>query len=152
FGGVRTFTLLGGLAGLAGWLTTQNRTALAVVLAVGAVALVISGYVAASAREVDATTEAAGLIVLAAGLVAGIGWLTLSSATVAVTVFLLAEKSTVHELVRRLDDAELRAAARFAVMAVVVLPLLPPGPFGPFGGVKPRALWLVVLLFTGLSF
>jgi uncharacterized membrane protein (DUF4010 family) len=152
FGGVRTFTLLGGLAGLAGWLTTQDRTGIAIVLVAGAVALIVAGYVAASTREIDATTEAAALVVVAAGVVAGTGWIALASATVAVTVLLLVEKSKLHELVRRVDDEELRAAARFAVMAVVVLPLLPPGPFGPFGGIKPRALWLVVLLFTGLSF
>src|SRR5262245_54670891 len=76
FGGVRTFTLLGGIAGLAGWLTTQDRTGIAVALVAGAVALVIAGYVAASAREIDATTETSALIVIAAGVVAGIGWLT----------------------------------------------------------------------------
>jgi uncharacterized membrane protein (DUF4010 family) len=54
--------------------------------------------------------------------------------------------------VARIDDDELRAAARFAVMAVVILPLLPEGPFGPWGGIRPRALWLLVLFFTGLSF
>ena len=64
FGGVRTFTLLGGSAGLAGWLTTLNLTGLAIVVAGGAVALVVSGYVAASHREIDATTEAAALIVI----------------------------------------------------------------------------------------
>jgi uncharacterized membrane protein (DUF4010 family) len=46
----------------------------------------------------------------------------------------------------------MRAAARFAAMAVVVLPLLPEGPFGPLGGVRPRELWALVLLFSGLSF
>jgi uncharacterized membrane protein (DUF4010 family) len=35
---------------------------------------------------------------------------------------------------------------------VVILPLLPEGPFGPFGGVRPRLLWMLVLLFSGLSF
>ena len=152
FGGVRTFTLLGGVAGFAGWLTTLGLTSVALVLVGGAVALVIAGYVAASSREIDATTEAAALVVIAAGLAAGIGWLTLASGAVAVTVLLLVEKSRVHELIGRVDDAELRAAARFAVMAIVVLPLLPEGPVGPLGGIRPRALWLVVLLFTGLSF
>ena len=152
FGGVRTFTMLGGLAGLSGWLATLNLTGFAVVLAAGAVALIIAGYVAASRVDVDATTEAAALIVVAAGVAAGLGSLALASGVVAVTTLLLVEKSRLHALVAKLDDAEMRAAARFGVMAVVILPLLPEGPIGPFGGFKPRALWLLVLFFTGLSF
>jgi uncharacterized membrane protein (DUF4010 family) len=152
FGGVRTFTLLGGVAGLAGWLTTLHLVGLAVVLASGAVSVVIAGYLAASRRDVDATTEAAALVVIGAGLVAGLGWIAVASGVVAVSTLLLVEKSQLHALVGRIDDDELRAAARFGVMAIVVLPLLPEGPFGPFGGIRPRGLWLLVLFFTGLSF
>jgi uncharacterized membrane protein (DUF4010 family) len=152
FGGVRTFTLLGGVAGLAGWLTTLHFAGLGIVLTAGAVSLVVSGYIAASRREVDATTEAAALVVIAAGLAAGVGWVALASGIIAVCALLLVEKSQLHALVGRIDDEELRAAARFGVMAVVILPLLPEGPIGPFGGIKPRELWLLVLFFTGLSF
>ncbi len=152
FGGVRTFTLIGGIAGLAGWLTTLNLAGLAIVLTAGAVALVVSGYVAASRREIDATTEAAALVVIGAGLAAGVGWLALASGIIAVSTLLLVEKSRLHALVGRVDDEELRAAARFGVMAIVILPLLPEGPIGPFGGIRPRELWLLVLFFTGLSF
>jgi uncharacterized membrane protein (DUF4010 family) len=152
FGGVRTFTLIGGIAGLAGWLTTQHLAGLAIVLTAGAVALVVSGYVAASRRGIDATTEAAALVVIGAGLAAGVGSSALASGIIAVSVLLLVEKSRLHALVGRVDDEELRAAARFGVMAIVVLPLLPEGPIGPFGGIRPRDLWLLVLFFTGLSF
>lgn len=130
----------------------MHFTGLAIVLASGSVALVIAGYVAASRHEIDATTEAAALVVIAAGLAAGIGWLALASGVIAITTLLLVEKSELHALVEHVNDEELRAAARFGVMAVVILPLLPEGPFGPFGGVRPRELWLLVLFFTGLSF
>jgi uncharacterized membrane protein (DUF4010 family) len=152
FGGVRTFTLLGGLAGLAGWLATRGWPGIAIVLLSGAVAVVVAGYMAASRREVDATTEVAALVVIAAGALAGIGWLAIASGAVAIAALLLVEKSRLHAFVGRLDDEELRAAARFAVMAIVILPLLPEGPLGPFGAVKPRELWLLVLFFAALSF
>jgi uncharacterized membrane protein (DUF4010 family) len=151
-GGIRTFSLIGGLAGLAGYLATVGLTGIAVVLVAGPVALVIAGYVAASRHDVDATTEAAALVVIAAGFLAGTGGLALASGIIAVTALLLVEKSHLHTLVSRIADEELRAAARFGVMAVVVLPLLPEGPFGPLGGVKPRELWLLVLFFSGLGF
>src|SRR5262249_30718640 len=102
--------------------------------------------------EGDGTTEVAALVVLAAGLLAGVGELKLASAIIAVTTLLLIEKSRLHAMVARLDDTTLRAAIRFAVMGVVILPLLPPGPLGPLGGIRPRQLWALVLLFSGLSF
>ena len=152
FAGLRTFTLLGTVAGVSGWLWNEGLTAPAAILLGGAVAIVAAGYAAASRHDVDGTTEVAALVVLAAGLLAGAGAFRLASGIVAGASLLLVEKSRLHALVRRLDDSGLRAAARFAVMALVVLPLLPEGPYGPLGGVRPRELWALVLFFSGLSF
>jgi uncharacterized membrane protein (DUF4010 family) len=152
FGGIRTFTLLGGLGGLSGWMAATGLGALAAVLLGGAVALVAAAYIAASRTDIDGTTEAAALIVLAAGALAGAGSLTLASAVVAGTAVLLLEKTRLHALVTRIDDAALRASARFAALACVILPLLPSGPFGPFDAIRPRELWALVLFFSGLSF
>lgn len=152
FAGIRTFTLLGGMAGVAGWLWTFGYHAVAIVLLAGATALVVAAYIAASRRVIDGTTEVAALVVLSAGVLAGTGYLVLASAIVAITTLLLVEKSWLHAMIARIDDAGLRAGARFAVMAIVILPLLPDGPYGPLGGVRPRQLWLFVLLFSGLSF
>jgi uncharacterized membrane protein (DUF4010 family) len=152
FGGIRTFTMLGAVAGLIGWLWNNGVRAPAGILLAGAVAIVVVGYVAASRRDVDATTEVAALVVLAAGVLAGTGAFRLASGIIAVTCLLLVEKSRLHALVQRMDDTGLRAAARFAVMALVVLPLLPEGPYGPSGGIQPRAVWALVLFFSGLSF
>ena len=74
------------------------------------------------------------------------------AAIIAFTTLLLVEKSRIHGMVRRLDDASLRAAARFAVMAVVILPILPQGPYGPWGGIEPRYPVDLVLFFSGLNF
>ena len=152
FGGARTFTLLGALAGMSGWLWTQQFQALSSILLVGAVALVTVAYLSVSRRDVEATTEVAALVVLAAGVAAGMGRWALAGAVIAVSTMLLVEKSRIHELAQRLDDTSMRAGVRFGVMAIVILPLLPEGPFGPWGGVRPRTLWLMVLLFSGLSF
>ena len=152
FAGIRTFTLLGLQAGIAGWLWSNGPRALATVLIAGGAALVVAAYAAASRIEVEGTTEVAALVVLATGVVAGMGELKLASAAIALTTLLLIEKSRLHAMATRLDDATLRAGFRFAVMAVVVLPLLPDGPFGPWGGVRPRQLWTLVLFFCGLSF
>lgn len=152
FGGIRTFTMLGGLGGLVGWLSTGGLVPLAVVILAGAAALIVAGYAAASRVDVDGTTEVAAIVVLAAGTLSGSGQVALGSAVVAVTVLLLLEKTRLHALVKSIDDAALRASARFAALACVILPLLPQGPYGPFGAVRPRELWSLVLFFSGLSF
>jgi uncharacterized membrane protein (DUF4010 family) len=152
FAGLRTFTLLGGLAGMSGWLWLIDMRAAGAVLLAAAAALVVAGYVAASRSDVDGTTEAAALVVLAAGVLAGANYVRLASMVIAITALLLAEKSRLHAAVSRIDAVSLLAGFRFAVMAVVILPVLPEGPFGPWGGIRPRELWILVLFFTGLNF
>jgi uncharacterized membrane protein (DUF4010 family) len=152
FGGIRTFALLGGLAGIAGWLWYDGNHVASAVLLSAAALLVVVAYSAVMRRDIDGTTEVAALVVLAAGFLAGAQHLEMASAIVAITVLTLVEKSRLHQWAATLNDAEIRAGARFAVMAVVILPLLPADAYGPFGGVRPRFLWAVVLLFTGISF
>lgn len=155
FAGVRTFFLMGLLAGIAGWLADGGMGAVAAALMVGGAALTVSAYLVAAwgaGERIDGTTEAAALLVLALGAAAGLGHLRIVSAATAVTVFALGEKSRIEGLVRRIDEAELRGALEFAVLALVILPLLPEGPFGPLGGVRPRTLWTVVLFFSALNY
>jgi uncharacterized membrane protein (DUF4010 family) len=152
FAGIRTFTMLGALGGLSGWLWATGVAIPAAILLAGAVAVVAAAYVAGSRHDIDGTTEVAALVVLAAGLLAGLGSIRLASGITALLTLLLVEKSRLHAMVQRIDDVGLRSAVRFAVMALVVLPLLPEGPYGPLGGVRPRAIWALVLFFSGLSF
>jgi uncharacterized membrane protein (DUF4010 family) len=152
FGGLRTFTMLGLVSGLSGWLWSAGLTGPSSILLAGLGALVVIAYSAASRVDIDGTTEVAAFVVLAAGVLSGAGYVRAGSAIVAITVLLLVEKTRLHGWVRKLDREEVRAGARFAVMAAVVLPLLPEGPFGPLGGVRPRQLWALVLFFSGLSF
>ena len=152
FAGIRTFTMLGAVGGFSGWLWTAGVTAPAAILFAGAVTIVAAAYVAGSRQDIDGTTEVAALVVLAAGVLAGLGSIRLASGITALATLLLVEKSTLHALVRRIDDVGLRSGVRFAVMALVILPLLPEGPYCPLGGIRPREIWALVLFFSGLSF
>lgn len=151
-GGIRTFTLLGTIAGIAGMLIEAEQVVPATLLIAGGLALIVAAYVRASRNDIDATTEVAAIVVIGAGVLAGIGQLRLSAALTTLTVLLLAEKPRLHGFIARLDEPTMLAAARFAVMSIVILPLLPEGPFGPGPGFKPRELWMLVLLFSGMSF
>ena len=152
FAGIRTFTMLGSIGGLCGWLWTAGITLPAAILLAGAVAVITAAYIAGSRHDIDGTTEVAALVVLAAGLLAGMGSVKLASGIIALLTLLLVEKSRLHAIVQRIDDVGLRSGVRFAVMALVILPLLPEGPYGPFGGIRPREIWALVLFFSGLSF
>jgi uncharacterized membrane protein (DUF4010 family) len=152
FAGLRTFTMLGAVGGLSGWLWNGGVTTPATLLFAGAVMIIVAAYAAGSRQDIDGTTEVAALVVLAAGVLAGIGSVRLASGIIALVTLLLVEKPRLHALVQRIDDVSLRSGVRFAVMALVVLPLLPEGPYGPFGGIRPRELWALVLFFAGLSF
>ena len=74
FGGVRTFSLLGLVSGLSGWLWTAGLEGPALVLLAGIGALVVVAYVAASRHDIDGTTEVAAFVVLASGVLAGAGF------------------------------------------------------------------------------
>ena len=93
FGGIRTFTMLGAVSGLSGWLLTQREEAAAIVLLAGATAIIIAAYVAASRQDIDATTEVAALVVVAAGVFAGLGSFRLASGIIALLSLALVEKS-----------------------------------------------------------
>jgi uncharacterized membrane protein (DUF4010 family) len=155
FAGVRTFSLLGGLGGVAGHLLGLGERAIAVTLLAAAGALVVTAFVVAMRRPgvtADSTTEVAALVVLALGVLAGLGERELAGGGAALVVFALAEKSRVQRWLALVDEGELRAALQFAVLALVILPLLPGGAYGPYGAFRPRELWVVVLLFSGLNF
>ncbi|HEV8195974.1 MAG TPA: MgtC/SapB family protein [Gemmatimonadales bacterium] len=155
FAGVRTFFLIGALGGIAGWLLESADPAVAGALLLSGGALVVAAYLAAARKggeAIEGTTEAAAILVLGIGVLAGLGQLRVASGAAAVVVLVLREKTSIHGFLKRIGEEEMRAALQFAVMALVVLPLLPEGPIGPFGGIKPRALWTVVLIFSGLNF
>jgi uncharacterized membrane protein (DUF4010 family) len=155
FAGVRTFFMLGGVGGLAGYLLGIGETGAGVALLAGAAALVVAAYVLAVRRPgatTDGTTETAALLVLALGAMAGLGQVALVGGITAIAVLALAEKPRVQRWLARVDEQEMRAALLFAVLALVVLPVLPSGSYGPYDAIRPRELWIVVLLFSGLNF
>ncbi|HYL57150.1 MAG TPA: DUF4010 domain-containing protein [Gemmatimonadales bacterium] len=155
FAGARTFLLLGLLGGIAGWLTRGDVIVLGAMIFAGSALLVVTAYAMAARRgpaDVEGTTEVAAIAVLALGAAAGLGFPLLTSAAASVLVLMLVEKTRIHRLIARIGEREMAAALQFAVLALVILPLLPEGPYGPFASVRPRSLWTIVLLLSGLNF
>jgi uncharacterized membrane protein (DUF4010 family) len=63
----------------------------------------------------------------------------------------LAYKQPLHGLVHRLDREDVYAGLRLLIATFIVLPLLPGEAIDPWGALRPRALWMLVLLISSLS-
>ncbi len=152
--GVRTFTLLGILSGFAGLIAANGELFAAGGLIAGAAVVLAIGYARRPDLDErpDATTPIAALVTLALGFIAGFGQPGLAIASATLVTLLLALKEELHGLIDRLDEADVKALARYAVIAGAVLPFLPNGHYGPLGAWNPQRLWLVVVLVTGFSF
>lgn len=155
FAGLRTFLVLGLLGGIGGLLIGAAAALAGATILLGGMALAVAAYVIAARRpdhDIGGTTEAAALVVIALGALAGTGFMMLAAAAGSLVVLVLSEKKRLHWLVARVGRPELQAALQFAVLAFVVLPILPEGPFGGALALRPRAVWGFVLLFSGLNF
>lgn len=150
--GVRTFTLLGLAGGLGGLLGAKGQPLVAGSIALGAAALLVAAYFKRLQEKPDATTPVAALATLAIAFLAGSGSAGLAVAAAAVTVLILAMRDELHGFVSKLDEHDVKALARFAVIALGVLPFLPDRAMGPYDAWNPSKLWWVVVLVTGFSF
>jgi len=152
--GVRTFTLVGLASGLAGLAGRFVQAFAAGALVAGCVAILAIGYANRPGlkRRPDATTPVAAIATVGLGFVAGFGQPGFAIAGAAVVTLLLALKAELHGFLDKLDEDDVKALARYAVIACAVLPFLPNGPYGPLGAWNPQKLWLVVVLVTGFSF
>ncbi len=152
--GVRTFSLVGLVAGIAGLVGRLGQPLAAGAIAAGAAAVLAIGYAhrPGLSKRPDATTPMAAVATLALGFMAGFGEPGFAVAGATIVTLLLALKSEVHGLLDKLDEADVKALARYAVIAGAVLPFLPNGHYGPLGAWNPQKLWLVVVLVTGFSF
>ena len=152
--GVRTFTLLGLASGLAGLAGRFGQPFAAGALVAGCVAVLAIGYANRPGlkSKPDATTPIAAVTTVALGFIAGFGEPGFAIAGAAIVTLLLALKAELHGFLDKLDEDDVKALARYAVIAAAVLPFLPNGPHGPLGAWNPQKLWLVVVLVTGFSF
>jgi uncharacterized membrane protein (DUF4010 family) len=150
--GVRTFSMLGLGSGIAGLVGRLGHPAVAGAIAIGAVAVMVIAYSRELKNQHDSTSAVAAIVTIAIGFLAGSGEPSLAIACAAVVVAILALRTELHGFVDRLEEEDVKALARYAVIAGAVLPFLPNGHYGPFGAWNPQKLWLVVVLVTGFSF
>ncbi|WP_310475078.1 DUF4010 domain-containing protein [Sandarakinorhabdus sp.] len=149
--GLRTFGLFGLIGGLAGFVADAAAGwAVSAVLLFAGCALVIIGY--RRDKSPSATTEAAALVTLGLGWLAGHGLPVPALALAVVTAFLLSQRARLHGWIEGLSEADFHAVVLFAVIAGALWPVLPDRAVGPMNAWNPRELWLVVVLVCAIGF
>jgi uncharacterized membrane protein (DUF4010 family) len=154
-GGLRTFILFTLIGALGGWLTLvlDSPWILAAAL-LAALAPVIAGYVISARTQPDAlglTTELAAVAAFLLGAMTTLGYREFAVGLGVAVAAVLAYKQPLHGIVYRLDREDVYAGLRLLIATFIVLPLLPDQPVDPWGVLRPRSLWMLVLLISSLS-
>ncbi len=152
--GLRTFGLLGLLGGVIGTLGLNVHPLLAAIVLAAAAAALVAGYLRDMRVDgnVSATSTIAALLTLCLGILATNGYPKAAVLVATVAMLVLSLRTQLHGWIARLNETDVQATARFALITAAVLPLLPNRRFGPYDAWNPRELWLVVVLVTGFSF
>ena len=145
--GIRTFTLIGTLGGIAGLIALHlGGTALGLCfLAFSLPFGFFEWWRASSAGNYSVTDLVAGLLTFLLGAYA-VHNMTVAAAVGVVTTAVLAERRPLHNFLRNLQWIELRAALMLLVMTLVLLPALPDRTVDPWGAINPHQIWLMTVL------
>lgn len=158
--GIRTFTMIGMLGGIAGLIERSLAPAsvypgiatIGFLIAVTVVMTLFELREAIAQQSFSATSVITAILTFGLGVLAVTGDMVLASAAGATLVALLASREFLHGAIRRLQWVELRSAVILLAMTFVLLPVIPSDPIGPFGGISPRSLVLLVITLASISF
>lgn len=157
--GIRTFTLIGLLGGIAGLLarTAEDRIAGAILVAVmfTVLAVLFAWYRMrenVADRNFGFTTVVAAMVTFALGAYALLGDANVAAATGVAVMVVLVTREQLHGLLEKVTWPELRAAVILLVMTFLALPFIPDRSFGPYGGINPRQVWLLAVVLAAVSF
>ncbi|MBN2416390.1 MgtC/SapB family protein [bacterium] len=154
--GIRTFaliTLFGTLTArlsleFGGWMIAAG------LLSLGAITLTARYQritYSPNARDFGVTTEVAALVMYGVGAVLVIESMSLGVIIGGIVTVLLQWKSTLHNLVRRIGEQDIRAIIQLILIWLIILPVLPNRSLGPYQVLNPHEIWLMVVLIVGLS-
>ena len=156
FAGVRTFGLLALAGGIAAFVdATLGRPWLGLAVFVATAGLVVVSYaVTARLGELGITTELSALLAFLVGFLCVAGYVATAAGLAVASGAIVALKEWLHRLSRRIETADVEATLKFAIVSVIVLPLVPNRDFGPppLDVINPYAIWLMVVLISGLDF
>lgn len=176
-GGIRTYSLIALIGALVGIFFTNSFSSLALLIAGGFIALLISYFIVGAnfSHDFGITSELSVIVTFLLGLllVVNIIPLQIIIAIFVILMLILSLKSKTNELVAGISRSELQSFISYAIIALVVFPFLPDvsykvsdlpflstllqsfnvdlGQFRTLDLINPRKIWQVVVLITGID-
>jgi uncharacterized membrane protein (DUF4010 family) len=153
FAGVRTFPLIGLLGFIAALLGHAVSPWMAVALTAGFFLLVIVSYAFnARAGYHGATSEVAAVTIFCLGVLIYWEFFAIAIASSVVLALFLSLKNILRSFTGKVQEEDLYATLKFAIITAIILPVLPDRTMGPFDVLNPRQIWYMVVLIAGISF
>lgn len=153
FAGIRTFPLISILGFLSALIASNTSIAVyAAFFGVFGILVAIAYYFSAKKGLVGATSDITELLIFLLGSLVFWGYLLLSAAIAVVIVTFLTMKSEFRAFAGKVEEEDLYATIKFALITIIILPLLPNQTFGMYDVLNPRKVWYFVVLISGISF
>ncbi len=152
--GLRTFSLIGLLGGVAVLLSREVGAWFVGVAFVMVAALSITAHVLDVQEDQDlgSTTAFSMMLVFVLAAWAAYGAVIPAMAVTVVVISLLGYKPVLHSWLKMISPQDFYAGAKLLIISVVLLPLLPNQGYGPWQALNPFWTWLMVVLISALSF
>lgn len=152
--GIRTYSLIGLLGGLSGFIANHvGGLALGLICFGFTLFLSMAYYVNSKHRDDRSITGLiAILITFLLGAMATMGFIAESASVAIVVALILRFKPQIHGWVNNLERHELHATLELLLISVVLLTILPNENFGPFDAFNPFEIWWLVVLMASISF
>ncbi|MBZ9655540.1 MgtC/SapB family protein [Phyllobacterium lublinensis] len=158
--GIRTFTLIGMLGGVAGLLehSIASPGGFSGIVVIGFLITLTFVFTLFQLREAIAeqnysvTSVVAAMLTFSFAVIAVLGDMTVASAGGVILVAVLASREFLHAAMRKLRWTELRSAVILLALTFVILPIVPSEPIGPFGGISPSRILTMVISLAAISF
>ena len=153
FAGIRTYPLISILGFLAALISSFTHIATYIVIFFAFSNLVaITYYFSSKKGGLGGTNEITLLLIFLLGSLVYWDLKLLSAALAVVLLTFLTLKSEFHSFAGKIEQEDLFATIKFAIITIIVLPLLPNETFGPFNVLNPQKIWYMVILIASISF
>lgn len=152
--GIRTFPLITLSGTICGLLAKELGVWILVAGFWGAIALLIIGSLQKIKNKEEGTgvtTEAAVLLMFSLGAYLVFGEPIVCVVLTGVITVLLHFKTSLHGLVNKIGEQDLRAIMQFVLISMVILPVLPNTTYDLYKVLNPKDIWLMVVLIVGIS-
>jgi uncharacterized membrane protein (DUF4010 family) len=152
--GIRTFPLITLTGTICGLLAKELDVWVLVAGFLGVISLLIIGSIQKVKNKEEGTgitTEAAVLLMFSLGAYLVFGEPIVAVVLTGVTTVLLHFKTSLHGLVNKIGEQDLRAVMQFVLISMVILPVLPNTTYDLYKVLNPRDIWLMVVLIVAIS-